>query len=370
MKLKTRYMLMTGAAMAGVRPDAAGHGRLDDHRQLGRRLPEKPDQRLCRALQGYEPEGLEVIWDESSNEAVAKLRAMNEAGNITWDLVDVVAADAIRLCDEGLAMEYRPDEMLAPGDDGTPASEDFGDLIVSDCFIPQIVYSTTFGYRTDMVGDTPPTSICDVFDLEKYPGKRSLEKRPINNMEWALICDGVAIGRRLRRAGNRRRPGSGASPSSTPSRTRLSGGLPAPIRRSFSPMARSSWLDLQRPSLQPDRGAGPACRDALGLPGVRPRRLDHPGRSAGGPPGSRDGLRASFATDTQRLADQAKWISYGPARKPRRHRWWSACRSRHRYGAAHADRSGQREEHLPVQLQWWADYRDDLDAKFQAWLAQ
>ena len=40
-----------------------------------------------------------VSWDESSNEAVARLRAMNEAGNITWDLVDVVAADAIRLCD-------------------------------------------------------------------------------------------------------------------------------------------------------------------------------------------------------------------------------------------------------------------------------
>ncbi len=59
--------------------------------------------------------GVEVIWDESSNEAVAKLRAMNEAGNITWDLVDVVAADAIRLCDEGLAMEYDPDELLAAG---------------------------------------------------------------------------------------------------------------------------------------------------------------------------------------------------------------------------------------------------------------
>ena len=57
-------------------------------------------------------------WDESSNEAVAKLRAMNEAGNITWDLVDVVASDAIRLCDEGLAMEIDADEMLAAGDDG------------------------------------------------------------------------------------------------------------------------------------------------------------------------------------------------------------------------------------------------------------
>ena len=30
---------------------------------------------------------------------------MNETGNIAWDLVDVVASDAIRLCDEGLARE-------------------------------------------------------------------------------------------------------------------------------------------------------------------------------------------------------------------------------------------------------------------------
>ena len=49
-------------------------------------------------------EGVSATWDESSNEAVAKLRAMNEAGNVTWDLVDVVASDAIRLCDEGLAI--------------------------------------------------------------------------------------------------------------------------------------------------------------------------------------------------------------------------------------------------------------------------
>ena len=42
-----------------------------------------------------------------------------------------------------------------------------------------------------MVGDTPP-KICAIFDTETYPGKRRLEKRPINNMEWALLCDGVA----------------------------------------------------------------------------------------------------------------------------------------------------------------------------------
>jgi putative spermidine/putrescine transport system substrate-binding protein len=54
-----------------------------------------------------------------------------------------------------------------------------------------------------------------------------------------------------------------------------------------------------------------------------------------------------FATDTQRLADQAKYISYGPAAS-RPHRWSAARRARHRHGSAHADRSGQRQEHLPL----------------------
>ena len=53
---------------------------------------------------------------------MAKLRAMDEAGNVTWDLVDVVASDAMRLCDEGLAMEIDHDEMLAAAPDGTSAA--------------------------------------------------------------------------------------------------------------------------------------------------------------------------------------------------------------------------------------------------------
>ncbi len=78
-----------------------------------------------------------------------------------------------------------------------------------------------------------------------------------------------------------------------------------------------------------------------------------------------------FATDTQRLADQAKYISYGPARASSGSAGRQACRPRHRDGAAHADRSGQRaEHHSSMNFDWWADYRDDLDAKFQAWLAK
>lgn len=41
--------------------------------------------------------GVTILNDDSSSTAVAKLRAMNEAGNITWDVVDVEAAPAMQL---------------------------------------------------------------------------------------------------------------------------------------------------------------------------------------------------------------------------------------------------------------------------------
>ena len=40
---------------------------------------------------------------------------------------------------------------------------------------------------------TGPTKIADLFDLQKFPGKRALQKDPFVNLEWALIADGVAI---------------------------------------------------------------------------------------------------------------------------------------------------------------------------------
>ena len=166
MKLKTT-MFMTGAFLAAV-PAFAGSDMADQMTIVswGGAYQNSQIKAYVEPYQEMNP-GLEVVTDESSNEAVAKLRAMNEAGNITWDVVDVVASDAIRLCDEGLAMEIDVDEQLAKGDDGSTASEDFGDLLVSDCFIPQIVYSTTFGYRTDVAewNGKEPEDVCAVFDL-------------------------------------------------------------------------------------------------------------------------------------------------------------------------------------------------------------
>ena len=312
---------------------------------------------------------VKIINDESSAEAVAKLRAMNEAGNVTWDVVDVVAADAIRLCDEGLAMEIDADTQLAPAPDGTPASKDFGDLLVSPCYIPQIVYSTTFGYRTDLVGDTPPSNICDVFDLAKYPGKRSLEKRPINNMEWALLCDGVAKADVYDVLATEEGQQKALAKLDTIRDSVIwwSAGADTPQLLADGEVVMGSTYNgrlfaLIEEQKQPVGMMWDAQVFDLdgwiiptGLSAERQARaLDY----------------VYFATDTQRLADQAKYISYGPARA-----------SSAPLVGKHASLGIDMAPHMPTDpnnakntflynYEFWADYRDDIDAKWQAWLAK
>ena len=45
------------------------------------------------------------IKSEDYNGGIAEIKAQVEAGNVTWDVVDVELSDAIRACDEGLLEE-------------------------------------------------------------------------------------------------------------------------------------------------------------------------------------------------------------------------------------------------------------------------
>lgn len=315
--------------------------------------------------------GTSFTWDESSNEAVAKLRAQNEAGNVTWDLVDVEGPDSQRLCDEGLAMEVNFDEALAPGTDGSAPTADFGDSLINECFIPQIVFSTTFGYRTDVAewNGAVPTSLCDIFDLEKFPGKRSLEKRPKKNLEWALLCDGVAkedlydvldteegVQKALDKLGTIKDQvvwwSAGAeTPQLLADKevvmgSTYNGRLFSVIEEQKQPVAMLwDWQVFDF-----DGWIVPAD-----LPEDRLNRVMH---------------FLKFATDTQRLADQAKWISYGPARA-----------SSQSLVGQHADLGIDMAPHMPTNpdnqknylvnnIEWWADNQDDMESRFQVWLTQ
>lgn len=311
------------------------------------------------------------VWDESSATAVAKLRAMAETGNTTWDLVDVVASDAIRLCDEGLATEIDHDEMLQPAPDGTAATEDFGDLLVSDCFIPQVVYSTAFGYRTDVSdwNGAEPDDVCDLFDLEAFPGKRTLERRPINNLEWALMCSGVPkddVYDVLETPEGQDR----AFAKLAEIKDQVvwwTAGAESPQLLADAEVVFGSGYNGRLFSAIEEQGQPIAMlwdAQVFDLDGwVIPANLDEKRKQA-----ALDFVR--FATDTQRLADQAKYIPYGPAR-----------RSSAPLVGKHAELGMEMAAHMPTDpsnaentliynYEWWADYRDDLDARFQSWLSQ
>ncbi|WP_170477513.1 extracellular solute-binding protein [Ruegeria arenilitoris] len=311
------------------------------------------------------------VWDESSASAVAKLRAMAEAGNTTWDLVDVVASDAIRLCDEGLATKIVHDEMLPPAPDGTPASEDFGSLLVSDCFIPQVVYSTAFGYRTDVAdwNGAEPDDVCDFFDLEAFPGKRTLERRPINNLEWALLCSGVPkdeVYEILETEEGQDRAFAKLDEIKDQVVWWTAGAEP-PQLLADAEVVFGSGYNGRLFSVIEEQGQPIAMlwdAQVFDLDGwIIPANL------------SEERIQyaldfVGFATDTQRLADQAKYIPYGPARK-----------SSAPLVGKHAELGIEMAQHMPTDprnrentliynYEWWADYRDDLDARFQSWLSQ
>jgi len=309
---------------------------------------------------------IKILNDDSAAEGVAKLRAQNEAGNVTWALVDVVGSDAIRLCDEGLALEIDHDTVLAPAPDGTPASEDFGDLIVSPCFIPQIVYSTTFGYRTDLL-KRAPKKVKDVFNTHTFPGKRALERKPINNLEWALIADGVK-----------------------PSEVYDVLDTPAGVRRAFAMLDTIKeqvvwWTKGAQPTqlLADGEVVMASAYNGRLFSAIEEEKqpigmlwdwqvfdLDGWIVPANGPHQEEVLKFLRFATDTQRLADQAQYISYGPARK-----------SSAPLVGKHATLGIEMAPHMPTDpdnakntllfnYEWWADNRDDMDERFNAWLAR
>ena len=305
-----------------------------------------------------------ILLTNAAGEAVQRLREQAKTGAVPWDLVDVTAADAIRLCNDGIAMKIEHDKVLAPAPDGTPASLDFGQTMVSDCMVPEIVYSTTFGYRKDKVAK-PPAGLCDVFDLTHFPGKRALEKRPINNLEWALVCDGV-------------------QPANVYEVLESKDGVERALRRLNSIKDQVIWWtggeesadllakgEVVFASAYNGRLFNLAARPNATVRMLWDRQIfDFDGWIIPkGAPHLDAALKfLRFATDSKRLADQASYIPYGPARRSS-----TAMIGKHaELGIEMAPWMPTAPENAKTTLiynyDWWAAHRDKLDERFKAWL--
>lgn len=127
--------------------------------------------------------GTKIIQDSWSGE-LAKLRAMVDSGNVPWDVIDMDPQTAATACEQGLLEPIGTSAMAE-------AAVVPGALI--DCAVGTSTYATILAYKKDAF-DSAPVSVTDIFDTQKFPGKRSFRKSPVDTLEVALMADGVAPG--------------------------------------------------------------------------------------------------------------------------------------------------------------------------------
>ena len=119
-----------------------------------------------------------------------EIAAQVASGHIDWDVVDLELDDAAAACRQGL-LERIDDMELPPGANGYAARRDFVPGALGPCWVGSAVYSQVIAVDASRFGDNQPRRVEDFFDLQRFPGPRGLRDGPRFNLELALIADGV-----------------------------------------------------------------------------------------------------------------------------------------------------------------------------------
>ncbi len=307
------------------------------------------------------------VKSEDYDGTVAPIKAQVQSGKVTWDIVDVELADAVRMCDEGLLEKIDTKSMLAPGADGKPAADDFIKGTLHDCAVATILWSTIYAYDDKKFAGAKPTTIKDFFDTAKFPGKRGMRKSPKINIEFALMADGVPAAEVYKVMKTKE-------------------GIERAFKKLDSIKKDIVWWEAgaQPPQLLGDgqvvmttayngRIFDAAMKD--GKPFVivwdgQVWDLDLWVLPKGSPNKAAALEFLKFSTTTEALAEQAKWISYAPSRM-------SSVAKVGKFNDGKTDMA----PHMPTapanfknavqnDFLFWADKQDELTKQFNTWLAK
>ncbi len=124
-----------------------------------------------------------VVKMDGSGPTEGAIEAQYKSGKPTWDLVDVDPFSAITLGQKG---------MLEPIDYSVVDKSKFRPGFGWEYAASTYFFSYVIAYDSAKFGDAAPTGMADFFDVEKFPGKRSLYKWCVSSWEAALLADGVA----------------------------------------------------------------------------------------------------------------------------------------------------------------------------------
>ena len=265
----------------------------------------------------------EWVAMETYNGGLDEIREQVETENVVWDVVDFELSDLIRGCREGL-LEKIDHGKLAAGGDGTPAAEDFIPGALTECGVGQMVWATVVGYDGSRFEGDRPAGLADFFDVKKFPGKRGLRRDPRVAMEWALMADGVApaeVYATLETEEGQARAFGVLDRIRTSLVWWTSGSEPVQLLDSGEVAMTSVWNGrMYRPMVEDGKDYAIVWDGQLW-------DID----SWGIPKGTENLAKAmdfiGFATSSEPLAEQTRYITYGPARS-RRWPWWMRGRRR------------------------------------------
>jgi putative spermidine/putrescine transport system substrate-binding protein len=296
---------------------------------------------------------------------VDTLREQVASGTPAWDVVDMTMADHRQACGEGLLARFdRGDLAAAP--DGTAAERDFIEGAFTRCGVAHNVFSVVYAFDKRAFPGAQPYRIEHLFDPQRFPGRRALHRRPDALLEWALISYGVpaedlysllSTDRGMRLAFERldrirdqivwwRDPAEAVDLLLEPD-------------VSFSMGYNGRFFDAAVVRDEPIEIVWDAQVYELEVWGIP--------RGAGRPEQSRRFIR--FATRTESLVAQTRYIAYGPTRI-----------SANRRVGEHATAEVLMRPHMPTNplhmdraiekdVAWYARTRERLDERFDAWLA-
>ncbi|MYH56478.1 MAG: ABC transporter substrate-binding protein [Boseongicola sp. SB0675_bin_26] len=310
--------------------------------------------------------GIDINIDRYDGGLAELRRQVGNSETNGWDLVDMTMADNRAACKQGL-LERIDHGILPPAPDGTQAEQDFIDGALTECGVSQIVYAMIIAYNRDAFPGDRPTRIEDLFDLERFPGARSLQKGPEANLEWALRSYGVpredlyqslstrrGLWLAFERLEDIREHVRWWTSVSTPLELLVSGEV------TMASVYNGRAFDAAVIQGHPVEIIWDAQIYELGAWGI--------------PKGTRNLDEAlefiRFATGTQPLADQTKYIPYGPAR-----------RSSMKLVSTHAETGMDIRQHLPTypvhfgtailkDTEWYASLHDRIKVRFDRWLTR
>jgi putative spermidine/putrescine transport system substrate-binding protein len=293
------------------------------------------------------------ITEEEYNDEIAKIRAMVESGNVTWDVVDVDTDTGLAACAEGILETIDWNKL------GLDRSKFIGGEI-NDCAVPNIVYATIIAYDTTKL-NPGPTTIADVFDLKKFPGKRGLRKDAFINLEWALIADGVPIAD-VYKVLNTPEGVDRAFKKLDTIKSEVvwweAGAQPPQLLADGQVIMTSAWNGRIFNAVKKDGKPFKIVWDAQGFD------WDWWAIPKGSPRLEAAYAFISYASQPDKMANQTKYISYGPANK-------DAIPNIEPSVLADLPTSPDNMKTvLIVDPLFWADKGEELLERFNAWLAQ